>query len=586
MNKIITKINKYKNKIKTLLTFFLFGLLLISFILTTVLSYAYFYEIPRWKIIEYIPNPLRLVIDAIRNAPYLIYIFKSSNLPVYNLYIDSKNYEKLNKTLPNAFNVTLSAENKISVPAKFVYNNTAKDIKVKYRGDKYTHWAFKKKSWGLKFNENDLFDGTSEIKLIIPDDRGYIGEYFNNYRAEKLNLAAPSDKFVILKVNNGPSMIYYQIEDWNEYFLEKYFNTAEGDLYGEKNLEDEIFDSIVFWKKYVSTAEEKNNYGNINHLINLIKEADDKKFKTEIVNLVDMNNFYNWQIHSMLSGSAHQDDMHNMRLFFNKEKGKFFLIPWDVGIENYNDAFNKPRFADTDFYNLDVEYNPLVTRMLKIDEFYLERNRRLWNYVKQEDNLKEDLKFYDETLENIKSALYNDVLKFNRNAAADATIKYMRQNLETNYYFLRNQLDKAEIFVMISSDVNSYTPLTFDFKYISASPINFKGFLADFDSLKTTGNLRLYEDSNLNDVFDRNDTMVADLTYKNNDLLLLDKSNKLFYPDRTYAGKKKQIALKLASKKFFLVSNIPLTINLSSISFNFINEISGSKINPQIQFNK
>ena len=140
------------------------GISLLAFLLAAFLTYAYFYDIPRSQVIAGLPKPIRNTIDAVRNIPYLKYSFRSHSLPIYKLYIQDKDYQKLKDALPNTADQILTKEIAVKIPAKLVYGGAERNVEVGPRGDTYPNWLFEKKAWNIEFTDGELFDGYSEIK--------------------------------------------------------------------------------------------------------------------------------------------------------------------------------------------------------------------------------------------------------------------------------------------------------------------------------------------------------------------------------------------------------------------------------------
>lgn len=555
------------------------GVSLFIFLLVIFLTYAYFYDIPRWQVIAGLPKPVRGTIDAVRNIPYLKYSFRSHSLPIYKLYIQDKDYQELKDSLPNTADQILTKEIAIKVPAKLVYNGAEKDVKISSRGDTYPNWLFEKKAWNIEFAGGELFNGDSEIKLVLPE---FKDGFINPYRAKKLGLSTPADKFVVLKINDGPEMAYLQKEGWTKEFLKKHFGTDNGNLYGEIGVLDPIFTSTAFWKKYVSVVGEENNYADLEYLLYLVNDASDDEFFKNIFTVLDADNFYSWHIHSLLAGSTHQDARHNIRLFFNREKGKFFLIPWDVFLYDWAATLGRPREAK--IYGMDFNNNPLITRILTNPEFLLERNKRLWAYVGNGDNLADDLAHFDAVAAEAESAIFNDSVKFNSNARTEAKIKADRSTIESNYSFLREQLDNTDASVNVSLRPASIAAIAVNFIYKGTSPINFNGFKMSLRNLDPARIFQLYEDANNNNIFDAADKKSSILEYKNN-VLSAQGLNLMLYSNRTSNGPGNPIIIQATRKKFFVVSQIPYAVDGADASFAMFNEVTGSKLDPKIYIN-
>lgn len=370
---------------------------------------------------------------------YLPYYFQSTDLPKYYLEIDPQDLEKLNANLPPAFSgEILTKQYKKTVPAKLIYQNKEYSVNVRYRGDMSEHWSYPKKSWLIRFKRSDLLGNKRRIHLIIPQDRGFLLEHFDNYRAKKLDLLTPESQFVVLYVNGKANGVYFEIEGWDEEFLEKNQRSPDANFYGTEDYEirhwvsasDEneigFFVDLAAWKKY--TQDKVSNYDNFAELDLLIKfltESSDEEFYQKIPLLIDMDSFYRWEIHSALATSNHQN-LGNLRLYFNNQKGKFEFVPWDV--------------SQAEPVALDKTYNLLTKRILSNPDFFEKRNRILWQYVKDDRNLEDDLRFYDLVYQQTRVAFYKDRLKLESNYRFDRKIEEIRQDIIKSYRFLQEEL--------------------------------------------------------------------------------------------------------------------------------------------------
>ena len=52
-------------------------------------------------------------------------------------------------------------------------------VKIRIRGDISNHWIRSKKSWRIRFNKKNLFQGRRELDLIVPEDKQYSIEHGN-----------------------------------------------------------------------------------------------------------------------------------------------------------------------------------------------------------------------------------------------------------------------------------------------------------------------------------------------------------------------------------------------------------------------
>ena len=365
------------------------------------------------------------------DLPYFIFQFAPTDLPRYELIIDDKDLQQLNDHFAQK-TPDDDVFKKRYEPAVFVADGKQYQVKVSYRGDDPSHFINPKKSWRVVFDKDDLFNHQRAINLIIPEDRAFVLEHFNNYRADKLGIAHPQSGFAVLKLNGADQGLYFEIEHWSAEMLEKNNLSPDTNLYGEEDFGD-IFADSSLWQKFVeSPFQDPADFGELERLLALLAVEDEEVFYNEAEKLVDLENFYRWQVQALLSGSVHQNDDHNVRLYFNRSLGKFQLIAWDV-LGNWLDP-KKIEAVDQ------LEHNVLVSRILHNPRFLFERNKILWEYLSDTKNIKDDLAFYNKTWRQVRSELFKDGLKEVSNPQSQKSVWSTRKNIKENFYTLRNLL--------------------------------------------------------------------------------------------------------------------------------------------------
>lgn len=365
------------------------------------------------------------------NILYIPHMIGRVEMPHYELRIDPKDIAKLNATLPRSVSYEvltgrewLGNENKETVPAVFIYDGTEYAVQVRYRGDSANHWTRKKRSWQVKFNNDHLFRGIKTLKLILPGDRHYFVEDLNNYRAEKFGLAVPDTDYVRLKINGSDSGVYYQVEDWSRQMLEKDQFPADVNIYTTNDVTlipvegASGFENQWYWDKQTEDAIfPYSNFAEIDTLIQLIAE---KRYE-ELSRLVDLDNFYKWNVIAMLAGSTHQSDRGNVRLYFNTSKGKFQLIPWDVNVSSA----------------VDPVAHKLSAALLRDPSRMRAQKKVLWEYVSDDAHLADDLNFYDEKYFAYRKSFYRDFVKHDSNRTFDARVASDRALFKENFEKIR-----------------------------------------------------------------------------------------------------------------------------------------------------
>src|SRR3989344_2131922 len=408
---------------------------LLFFLVSAVFIYTFFipvsaknYFISETSLGKWI-LPSRLALKKSYNLVHFPYWFKKSELPIYHVYISPKNQEELIGSLPFD-SKTLSYRSMFDEDKHFVKADFASgddgykaNIKIRYRGLSPDHWSKEQKSYRLKFPSDNLFEGQRELNLVIPVDRFYFIEFLNSYRAKKLGLPAADFKFVRLKINSRDSGVYLAYEQWSKEWLARNGLIDTNGIFSNKDLDygaaDNLFkvDRISEWKNY--TDEKSTIFEELAALFNLIENADEEEFTEKIGDIFDLESFYRFQLLYVLAGSSHVMDNQNSVLLFKRETGKFYYVPWDVIVDSPHD-----------FY---PGLTTLAKRILANEKFMEEFKKVVNEYVADEDNLKDDLAYYDGLYNKYFDEFYKDQTKVDSDYDFDKRIKKYRALIVENF---------------------------------------------------------------------------------------------------------------------------------------------------------
>ncbi|PIR66443.1 MAG: hypothetical protein COU51_04135 [Parcubacteria group bacterium CG10_big_fil_rev_8_21_14_0_10_36_14] len=522
--------------------------------------------------VQYLLPVYRFMRKSYNNAINTFYLPKTigaSEIPHYKLTIKKNQLEKLNKNLPESISdavfsgsVFLEDEYKKTVPAIFSYGDKKYEVEVHYRGDNPNHWTKEKKSWQIIFSQENLFNGQEVLKLILPIDRGYLAEALNAYRAKKMGLLVPADNFVNLEINKKNAGVYYQVEDWSKGFLEKQQVPADSSIYTtndglislrkEENRQDtSAFEDINLWKKNISDKLfTYNNFSDIKKLVEILQSQNKDEAYKILPQILDMEKFYSWTNVALLVSGGHQGGKGNMRLYFNNSSGKFEPIPWDVTI----------RDSDALFEDWQSIINNFIYSNKKL---FFEQKKSLWNYLSNEDNLKDDLSFYDKLYETTRPAFYDDWIKVDNNLTFDKKIKEMRDIIKNRFSNLKDlyKIDNSSMIINYDSDINLITATT--------KADNFAGIMLKSLKLPTDDNMfvEAFDDSNNNLKLDKDDKIIKTGYINKNDNTIKD-INKLIYD-------KDEVAIFIKIIPYGTQQN---GLNLKNVKIKFDNAITKKDI--------
>lgn len=522
-------------------------------------------------------GPYRFI-RKIPDVKYIGYAFRKHNLPVYELKIDSKDLNFLNGNLPEPFSGNrLTDEYRQKVPAVFYHQGQEYKVEVRYRGNVSNHWANEKKSWDIEFSKKTPFNGLRGINLIIPEDRGIVLEHLNNYRAKKMGLYPLHTSFVTLRVNGKNHGVYFQVEPWDDKYLAKHELIDETDMYSfyeEWSREWpklDLFEELSYLnKKSKNNSDQDDNYSLLNGIVDLLVNGSDEEFEIKIGDFIDLENFLAWQSHHTLSGSFHTIGR-NMRFFIDQEIGKLVFVPWDVNISDPDPQL--------------IKNSTLIeTRISMIPEFAYQRNKILWDYVKDDKNLDDDLRFYDESFKEIKVALIKDRLKLNSTSWFFSEYQTIRQKIIDNFYNVKSALQDARASVVVYTDGG--LPIYFDVTADTLPEIS----LAEvrlFANQSQFVDYRLVFDSNHDNVLNPTDEVIGVFSGDIVDdyVKIVPDKEIIMFAEKRYTGtflERNSFLYYPQKYRFFLIPSNNIVIEKIEVKVN--NAVTGERVESRIQY--
>ena len=462
-------------------------------------------------------------------------------LPRYRLDVDLDDLKKIDESLPKDLpspwygNLFLTDDAKEWADALFTAEGKTYEVKIRVRGDIFNHWAYRKKSWRVKFPKENLFHGMKEMNLIIPEDRAWFAELINVYRMRKFDLLHPPMEFVTVSVNGSKPLLYTEIEHWTKEMLEKQGRTGDGNVYktggGDSFFQqwDPMFDEIGYWDKYISKPG-SDTYEEMDLLLRLSQEGahKDLSYLSKLKTVVDTDKLVSWYVVSALAGSRHVTDF-NVRLFFDPSRGFFEPLPWDISLY-------APRTL------LFLPGNKFLNEAFRVPELKLAAHRMLWEYVQDDEQIADDLAERDRLYALVERAAYRDSLKLQSNRQVKNEMEKLLWKIESNIEFIKDELKISEALVTerIPSNAEQQRGLarTFDItaRGIAFGTLDWIAIPPEFAVLAEQNMVQLWRDNgdgrwseadsrvplSLRDEPDKNDRIVLETQDKHLSLLWTD----------------------------------------------------------------
>lgn len=469
-----------------------------------------------------------------------------SGLPVYDLKIKRQQYVLLEQTAQKAVKKGWMNEDlQVWANAQFFHEGQKYNVKVRLRGDLPNHWKNPKKSWRIKFGRQNLthegeifrdriyFEGKRQINLIIAQDREYILAYFVNSLMNDVGLAAPRDKFVVLRINGVLQGLYYEVEHMDKPLLAAH-RRPETTIFGQ---DDRVMHFEQYTKLGIPTASDARfDIGSmslsverdgrlarqamqvlIDHSLHPTKE----NFK-RVREVLDWKKYLYFRNVTTLCNTNHvRFGSDNLRLYFDASRGLLEPIPWDVHI------LKLPVEPGTiDFWNSHgpdkIQVATLTNPMLR-----LERNQLLWEWVA--DSGRALMKRFDKIYNRMRPYFWQDVLSTpNQAYKMDIVRKYFQYNLKRVHRVLSHSGTN------LTYRLESNDRAALEFAIINFSGIKLQNIQISDSLFQLKGEYQLFEDTNNNKKLDEEDKLLKTVAAHEGVINL--PFNKYLLPDVKYNG--------------------------------------------------
>lgn len=471
------------------------------------------------------------------------------DIPLYQLYIRKNALDALNKNLPTS---GLSYVN-----GDLVVNDTHYDIDVRYRGDTFYHWYFKKKSWRIKLDDHKLLDSTSRFNIINPKSDSHLDEVLVYTIATEAGLLAPRAYPVALFLNNEYVGVYYYSDQIDELFIRNNDRMPGdifyGELYGDTTRNGTLFENKSNWDiEATADGNETRAYENMETLLHAINASDQEFYTFFTTHLGDQ--YLRFYAFTLLIDENRVDDYHNHKLYFNPTNGMFEPIVWDLmpfsekhvplNNEQSNVLFSK------------INRNPLLVE---------KRNLFLKEYLRtlSEEEL---YALIDTSASAMEYEMTHDAFKDSYEAPWLLSNKEwiraqqeLKTAIATRYAFIQEELDNTSVNIFLVND----TYLVFDVAGQSGVQIETLTLRSTEIASDMNTCFTLYKDRNFNMIADPTD----ELNYTCGEVAL---PHEVLYPGREVPLRYVYIIKKEAAGSF------------TSFASSFSNSITGTPVLSEI----
>lgn len=370
---------------------------------------------------------------------YFLIPTEDPSLPTYELTVDKNDYQSIVDELPAPYSVQFKSQvvSKTSkIPGNLSIENQNYPIQVNFRGIGFIHWSDSKKSLRITFSQDAIL--SSQVDLIVPSESDYYGFFINKWVADYLGLYTVEPKIIRLRLNQDDFGPYILTDRWNKEFLESR-GLQDGYIFGDIDPtldRPPLYQSINAWKIYNVPSKSAEDFSAIERLLTALNNSDIQTSIAELEEIIDFNSFVKWEALSVFLNDRHQDDLHNIRLYLNPSSGKLEFMPIDF----VPDLSEKNYIKDESL--LDIDYNPLVTRLLKDPEIRAQRDRILLDLVNDQEFQESLWQRYDQLYRQTRRVFYHDPVKIESSLRYDWLVKRLKSQTQLNIKIIKQLLSK------------------------------------------------------------------------------------------------------------------------------------------------
>ena len=247
--------------------------------------------------------------------------------------------------------------------------------------------------------------------------------------------------------------VYYVTRGWNNYWLQK-SGKKIGRLVGETGCQNRdgefpaVWEGVGSWKDYAQSTNEKiisNSY--LQNFLDAVNNSSGDDFFRWLNKIMDVDTLVRWKSVSILMNSFHTDNGHNWRMWLNPDTLRFEILPVGKRMTLPERNLTKPPFI------LDGSIDQLSSKIYSSAKLSLAIDQTLWEYVHNDSQLEDDLKYWDDLNNRLSSSMYADRKKHFGNISL-RTIPLVRDGIINQYRDIRNYLTIEDLRIEIEKSDN------------------------------------------------------------------------------------------------------------------------------------
>lgn len=254
--------------------------------------------------------------------------------------------KSLNAQIPETA-IAISHDDSVDLFSRDIFNNDFVTASVEFQGKKWedvdlrfkgrSNRFFPKKSFRIKFPNNDLFYGKHQINLhSLYTDKSFLREKLSWMLFDDLEMLAPRSEYTRLSVNNHQKGLYLVVDRLDKYFLQQRGRPSSSlysvdDEYSLGDLTEQPEDLLkLYYEKHVG---DNSDYDDLKSLLRVLNTTPDSLFEGVVGQLFDVHSVYGWLTANilMMMGDSYNK---NYYLFHDVSRApsQWVIIPWDYDL--------------------------------------------------------------------------------------------------------------------------------------------------------------------------------------------------------------------------------------------------------------
>lgn len=331
---------------------------------------------------------------------------ETTRLPIVNITIDEKHYEKLIDATPM---FDLEKNSPVNLPyqkwawskAKFSLDGSPEYIAdVRFRGWFYDHYRFPKKSWRIKLKRKKLINGQKYFNVVNPRPKAIINDTMSYEVLRKSGFMMSQQRLVHTRINGEYAGIQFYFEHPDGKLLTRY-NSPIGQIYGEESgfFSFAAMRNLDNWE--IHSGEK--SYAPLNSLFDALANKGKPEFKKQIDEILDVNNYLHYLVDAAI-GKRLNPSSHNNRFYFDNIKGKFQIWPWY--------QLTGPHATETDSEPVNrgpyFILNDIAHGLLQVPEYFDAYQKLIWGAINTTHHPDVLVNLHNQIFETTKADVFAD----------------------------------------------------------------------------------------------------------------------------------------------------------------------------------